>query len=103
MSATPPGRADPTGVPRPRCICLPRRHAYDHPTGSPAVHRGPRCRRVADDAPTSVEAYLDPERSAPKEKSESLDGGRVQISGASYEHVLTVSNINAALHPNATR
>jgi len=55
--------------------------------------------RVANDAPISVEAYLDHERSAPKEKSEYLDGWSIRMPGASYEHVLIVSNINAALHP----
>lgn len=67
-------------------------------TTAPPAPRPSVAGRVANDAPISVEAYLDHERSAPKEKSEYLDGWRVQMSGARYEHALIVSNINAALH-----
>ena len=49
--------------------------------------------RVVNDAPMSVDEYLEWERAQTEERHEYIDGWVVQVSGASLEHNIIVSNI----------
>ena len=53
--------------------------------------------RVLNDEPISVEEYLERERAATTERHEYIDGWVIQVSGASLEHNIIVSNINRSL------
>jgi len=49
--------------------------------------------RVVNDEPMSVDEYLEWERAQTEERHEYIDGWVVQVSGASLEHNIIVSNI----------
>jgi len=53
--------------------------------------------RVLNEEPISVEEYLERERAATTERHEYIDGWVIQVSGASLEHNIIVSNLNRSL------
>ena len=53
--------------------------------------------RVVNDVPISVEEYLEHERTEKEERYEFIDGWVIQVSGASLEHNIIVSNLNRTL------
>jgi Uma2 family endonuclease len=54
-------------------------------------------RRVVNDEPMSVDEYLEWERAQTEERHEYIDGWVVQVSGASLEHNIIVSNFSLIL------